>query len=166
MAILRGLTVVTDVTMVQSGLKRQVLGELGVPVWCGVHDPETHLLSREAGITRSAAGIRRAYEKFGNGCIVAIGDAPTAIFETVRLIRERHWRPGLVVGLPVGFVGTRESKAALRACLRVPRITNAGTRGGSPWASSVVNALMIEAQNRLAAVATTEVGPARPRTKA
>jgi len=47
-------------------------------------------------------------------------------------------------------VGTRESKAALRACLSVPRITNAGTRGGSPWASSVVNALMIQAQNRLA----------------
>ncbi|UBV44394.1 precorrin-8X methylmutase (plasmid) [Deinococcus taeanensis] len=153
MAILRGLTVVTDVTMVQSGLKRQVLAELNVPVWCGVHDPETHLLSREAGITRSAAGIRRAFEKFGNDCVVAIGDAPTAIFEAVRLIRERHWRPGLVIGLPVGFVGTRESKAALRQCLSVPRITNVGTRGGSPWASSVVNALMIEAQNRLAASA-------------
>ncbi|GAA5514184.1 hypothetical protein Dcar01_02937 [Deinococcus carri] len=158
MAILRGLTVVTDVTMVQSGLKREVLRTLNVSVWCGVHDPETHLLSREAGITRSAAGIRRAYEKFGNDCIVAIGDAPTAIFETVRLIRERHWRPGLVVGLPVGFVGTRESKAALRACLSVPRLTNAGTRGGSPWASSVVNALMIEAQNRLAAVAAAPAG--------
>ncbi|WP_102126840.1 precorrin-8X methylmutase [Deinococcus planocerae] len=158
MAILRGLTVVTDVTMVQSGLKRQLLAELGVQVWCGVHDAETHLLSREAGITRSAAGIRRAYEKFGNDCIVAIGDAPTAIFETVRLIRERRWRPGLVIGLPVGFVGTRESKAALRACLSVPRVTNAGTRGGSPWASSVVNALMIEAQNRLAAVSAAGAG--------
>lgn len=157
-AILRGLTVVTDVTMVQSGLKREVLRTLGVPVWCGVHDPETHLLSRETGLTRSAAGIRRAFEKFGNDCIVAIGDAPTAIFEAVRLIEERHWRPGLVIGLPVGFVGTRESKAALRACLRVPRITNAGTRGGSPWASSVVNALMIEAQNRLAAVSAAGAG--------
>ncbi|WP_034386165.1 precorrin-8X methylmutase [Deinococcus sp. YIM 77859] len=152
-ALLRGLTIVTDVTMVQSGLKRELLGRLALTVWCGVHDPETHLLSRQAGITRSAAGIRRAYEKFGNDCIVAIGDAPTAIFEAVRLIEERRWRPGLVIGLPVGFVGTRESKAALRACLRVPRITNAGTRGGSPWASSVVNALLIEAQNRLAAAA-------------
>lgn len=149
-AVLRGLTVVTDVTMVSSGLKREVLKTLDVPVWCGVHDPETHLLSREAGITRSAAGVWRAFERFGNDCILAIGDAPTAIFEANRLIRERHWRPALVIGLPVGFVGTRESKAALRACLSVPRITNAGTRGGSPWASSVVNALMIQAQNRLA----------------
>ncbi|WP_291423216.1 precorrin-8X methylmutase [Deinococcus sp.] len=163
-AILRGLTVVTDVTMVQSGLKREVLARLGVQVWCGVHDTETHLLSAEAGMTRSAAGIRRAYEKFGNDCIVAIGDAPTAIFEAVRLIRERRWRPGLVIGLPVGFVGTVESKAALRAALSVPRITNAGYRGGSPWASSVVNACMIEAQNRLAAL--TQPGNAGQTTSA
>ncbi|KQR18774.1 precorrin-8X methylmutase [Deinococcus sp. Leaf326] len=161
MAILRGLTVVTDVTMVQSGLKRQNLRDLGVNVWCGVHDPETHLMSQETGLTRSASGIRRAYERFGNDCIVAIGDAPTAIFEAVRLIRERHWRPGLVIGLPVGFVGTQESKAALRGCLSVPRITNAGTRGGSPWASSVVNALMIEAQNRLAAVSAAQAEAAQ-----
>jgi len=50
-----------------------------------------------------------------------------------------------VIGLPVGFVGTRESKDELRRCLQVPRITNSGTRGGSPWAASVVNALMIDA---------------------
>lgn len=157
MAMLRGLTVVTDVTMVQTGLKREVIARLGVPTWCGVHDPETHLLSRELGLTRSAAGIRRAYEKFGNDCVVAIGDAPTAIFETVRLIRERHWRPGLVVGLPVGFVGTVESKTALRRCLSVPRITNSGYRGGSPWASSVVNSCLIAAQNRLAELTATKV---------
>lgn len=149
-AMLRGLTVVTDVTMVQTGLKREVISRLGVPTWCGVHDPETHLLSRELGLTRSAAGMRRAYEKFGNDCILAIGDAPTAIFEAVRLIRERHWRPGLVIGLPVGFVGTEESKKSLKTCLSVPRITNSGFRGGSPWASSVVNSCLIEAQNRLA----------------
>ncbi len=149
-ALLRGLTVVTDVTMVQSGLKREVLARVGVSAWCGVHDTETYLLAQQTGLTRSAAGIRRAYEKFGNDCIVAIGDAPTAIFEAVRLIKERQWRPGLVIGLPVGFVGTQESKAALRSCLSVPRITNQGFRGGSPWASSVVNACLIEAQNRLA----------------
>ena len=155
---LGGKTVVTDVTMVQSGLKRELVSELGVKVWCGVHDPESFLLQREEGITRSAAGIRRAWQKFGNDCILAIGDAPTAIAEAVRLIREQRWRPALVIGLPVGFVGTQESKAALRACLQVPRITNAGTRGGSPWASSVVNALMIEVKNRLAAAEDTGGG--------
>ena len=155
-AILGGKTVVTDVTMVQSGLKRELVNELGVRVWCGVHDPESFLLQQEEGITRSAAGVRRAWQKFGNDCILAIGDAPTAIAEAVRLIREQRWRPALVIGLPVGFVGTQESKAALRSCLQVPRITNSGTRGGSPWASSVVNSVMIEVKNRLAGASATQ----------
>jgi len=149
-AILRCKRVVTDVTMVQTGLKRALVEQLGVETWCGVHDRETHLMAEAHGITRSAAGIRRAFEKFGNDVVLAIGDAPTAIVEAVRLIREHGWRPQLVIGLPVGFVGTRESKDALRRCLQVPRITNSGTRGGSPWAASVVNALMIDAVNQLA----------------
>ncbi|WP_245615781.1 precorrin-8X methylmutase [Andreprevotia chitinilytica] len=144
-ALLRCRRIVTDVTMVQTGLKRAVLDQLGVETWCGVHDRETHLLATAHGITRSAAGIRRAWEKFGNDVVVAIGDAPTAIMEVVRLVREHGWRPQLVVGLPVGFVGTRECKEELQRLLQVPRITNRGTRGGSPWAASAINALMIAA---------------------
>jgi precorrin-8X/cobalt-precorrin-8 methylmutase len=150
-SLLRCKRVVTDVTMVQTGLKRALLEQLGIETWCGVHDRETALMAQAQGITRSAAGIRRAWEKFGNDVIVAIGDAPTAIVETTRLIREHGWRPQLVIGLPVGFVGTRESKDDLRRCMQVPRITNSGTRGGSPWAATVVNALMIDALNQLAA---------------
>jgi len=149
-ALLRCRRVVTDVTMVSSGLKRALLEQLEIEVWCGVHDRETHMLSSSAGITRSAAGIRRAWEKWGNDIILAIGDAPTAILEATRLIRDAGWRPQLVIGLPVGFVGTRESKDELRRCLQVPRITNSGTRGGSPWAASVVNAIMIGAVDYLA----------------
>jgi precorrin-8X/cobalt-precorrin-8 methylmutase len=149
-ALLRCRRIVTDVTMVASGLKRSLLQELGIDVWCGVHDRETHVLSENAGITRSAAGIRRAWEKWGNDIVLAIGDAPTALVETTRLIREVGWRPQLVIGLPVGFVGTRESKDELRRCLQIPRITNSGTRGGSPWAASVVNAMMIGAVDYLA----------------
>ncbi|RXZ32519.1 hypothetical protein D9O50_17080 [Oxalobacteraceae bacterium CAVE-383] len=148
-ALLRCKRVVTDVTMVQTGLKRALLEQLGIDTWCSVHDRETHLISQAQGITRSAAGIRRAWEKFGNDIVLAIGDAPTAIMEATRLIREHGWRPQLVIGLPVGFVGTRESKDDLRRCLQVPRITNAGTRGGSPWAASVVNGLMIDAVTQL-----------------
>jgi precorrin-8X/cobalt-precorrin-8 methylmutase len=144
-ALLRCRRVVTDVTMVASGLKRALLQQLDIDVWCGVHDRETHVLAQNAGITRSAASIRRAWEKWGNDVIVAIGDAPTAIAETTRLVRELGWRPQVVIGLPVGFVGTRECKDELRRCLQVPRITNSGTRGGSPWAASVVNAMMIGA---------------------
>jgi precorrin-8X/cobalt-precorrin-8 methylmutase len=149
-ALLRCKRVVTDVTMVQTGLKRALLEQLGIDTWCGVHDRETHLMSESLGITRSAAGIRRGFEKWGNDVVVAIGDAPTAIAEAVRLIRDHGWRPQLVIGLPVGFVGTRETKELLRRCLQVPRITNSGTRGGSPWAASVVNGMMIDAVNMLA----------------
>jgi precorrin isomerase/sirohydrochlorin ferrochelatase len=149
-ALLRCRRIVTDVTMVASGLKRSLLQQLDIDVWCGVHDRETHMLSENAGITRSAAGMRRAWEKWGNDIVLAIGDAPTAIAETTRLVRELGWRPQLVIGLPVGFVGTRESKDELRRCLQVPRITNSGTRGGSPWAASVVNAMMIGAVDYLA----------------
>ena len=149
-ALLRCKRVVADVTMVQTGLKRALLEQLGIQTWCGVHDRETHLMAQTLGITRSAAGIRRAWEKFGNDMVLAIGDAPTAILEATRLIREHGWRPQLVIGLPVGFVGTRESKEDLRRCLQVPRITNSGTRGGSPWAATVINALMIDAVNQLA----------------
>jgi precorrin-8X/cobalt-precorrin-8 methylmutase len=149
-ALLRCKRVITDVTMVQSGLKRALLTQLGIETWCGVHDRETQLMAQMEGITRSAAGIRRAWEKFGNDIVLAIGDAPTALMEATRLIREYGWRPQLVIGLPVGFVGTHESKDGLRRCLQVPRITNSGTRGGSPWAATVVNALMIEAVNWLA----------------
>ncbi len=150
LALLRCRRIITDVTMVQTGLKRVLLQQLAIDTWCGVHDRESHLLAEKYQITRSAAGMRRGFEKFGNDVVIAIGDAPTAIIETIRLIREHGWRPQLVVGLPVGFIGTRESKQALRRCLQVPRITNSGTRGGSPWAASVINGLMIDAINQIA----------------
>ena len=143
--------VVTDVTMVQSGLRRTLLRQLSVEVVCHVHDEETKLLAEANSLTRSAAGIRRAWMQHGNNLIVAIGDAPTAVEEAVRLVNEQQWRPHLIIGLPVGFVGTRECKEALRRCLRVPRITNRGTRGGSPWAAAVINAMLIRVANQLAA---------------
>ena len=142
--------VVTDVTMVQSGLRRVLLQQLSIESICFVHDEETRLLAEAAGLTRSAAGIRRAWMQFGNDVILAIGDAPTAVEEAVRLVNEQQWRPHLIIGLPVGFVGTRECKENLRRCLRVPRITNSGTRGGSPWAAAVVNAMLIRLANQLA----------------
>jgi precorrin-8X/cobalt-precorrin-8 methylmutase len=148
-ALSRRVPIVTDVSMVQSGLRRALLQSLGIPTVCTVHDEETRLLAESAGITRSAAGIRRAWNQFGNDLLLAIGDAPTAVEEAVRLVVEQHWRPHLIIGLPVGFVGTRECKKKLRSCLRVPRITNRGTRGGSPWAAAVVNAMLIQAANQV-----------------
>ncbi|MES2309359.1 MAG: precorrin-8X methylmutase [Verrucomicrobiota bacterium] len=146
-ALQSGAMILTDVTMVQSGLRRTLLDTFGLQTFCAVHDEETRLLAQAHQITRSAAGIRLAWEKFGNNVIVAIGDAPTAVEEAIRLVKEHQWRPHLIIGLPVGFVGTRECKENLRRCLNVARVTNRGTRGGSPWASSVINALLIEYAN-------------------
>lgn len=147
--LLDGAIIVTDVTMVQSGLKRSLLSSLKLTTSCLVHDPETHLLAEASGLTRSAAGIRRAFLQHQNEPIIlAIGDAPTAIREALRLIQQEQWQPRLVIGLPVGFVGTCESKQELQECQLVPRITNQGTRGGSNWAAAVVNALMIQAWNQ------------------
>lgn len=162
LALVRGMRIVTDVTMVESGLKRSSLATLGVSTFCGVHAPEAAVLAEQHGITRSAAGIRIAFDRFGDEVLLAIGDAPTALLETVRLMREHAWRPQLVIGLPVGFVGTEESKQALRRCMYVPRITNQGTRGGSPWAAAAVNALMIQAVNHLAETAARELQQEAP----
>lgn len=151
-ALQKGACLVTDVTMVQSGLKRALLDQLRLNVFCGVHDEETRVMADSFKITRSAAGIRRAWQRYGNNVVVAIGDAPTAIEETVRLVNEQQWRPHLIIGLPVGFVGTAECKEKLRRCLNVPRVTNKGTRGGSPWAAATVNALMIQCVNQMAEI--------------
>jgi precorrin-8X/cobalt-precorrin-8 methylmutase len=148
-ALLDGAVIVTDVTMVLSGLKRSLLSSLELTASCLVHDPETHLLAKASGLTRSAAGIRRAFLRHKNDhVILVIGDAPTAIRETLQLIQQKQWQPKLVIGLPVGFVGTHESKQELQECQLVPRITNQGTRGGSNWAAAVINALMIQAWNQ------------------
>ena len=144
-ALTRRVPIVTDVTMVQSGLRRGLLQRLRLRTVCTVHDEETRLIAESENITRSAAGIRRAWNRFGNNLLIAIGDAPTAVEEALRLVAEQNWRPHLIIGVPVGFVGTRESKEKLRSCLRVPRITNRGTRGGSPWAAAIVNAMLIQA---------------------
>ena len=136
--------------MVLSGLQRALLQKLGVETWCGVHEEETALLAQAAGLTRSAAWIRRARQLWGDSLVLSIGDAPSAVAEATRLVLNDSWRPLLIVGLPVGFVGTRESKEGLRKLDGITRITNSGTRGGSPWAAAVINALMIEAVNRLA----------------
>ena len=147
-ALSQRLPIITDVVMVQSGLRRTLLDCFGLTTICAVHDEETRLLAEASGITRSAAGIRRAWMQFGNNLILAIGDAPTAVEEAVRLVDTHSWRPHLIIGLPVGFVGTESCKEKLRQCLRVPRITNRGTRGGSPWAAAVMNAMLIRLANQ------------------
>jgi precorrin-8X/cobalt-precorrin-8 methylmutase len=96
--------------------------------------------AKKAGITRSMMCMREAIKDCNNQ-IFAIGNAPTALFELIRLVREGAVNPALIIGTPVGFVGARESKLELEK-LNVPFITLRGKKGGSAVAASVVNALL------------------------
>ena len=129
-ALRDGAPVVTDVGMVAAGITaRETL--------CFVSDPRAKELAEERGITRSAAGFRIVAEEVGDGAVWAIGNAPTALFELLRLETE----PALVIGLPVGFVGATESKEELIES-GLPAIVNRGRKGGSAVAAAALNALI------------------------
>jgi precorrin-8X/cobalt-precorrin-8 methylmutase len=133
-ALLAGAPVVTDVTMVGAGITRR---DLVGAVVCKVADPDVAELAASFGITRSAAAVRLAFAEVGRGAVWVVGNAPTALFELLALDVE----PALVVGLPVGFVGAAESKAALRDS-GLPQLSNVSAKGGSPLAAAAVNALL------------------------
>jgi precorrin-8X/cobalt-precorrin-8 methylmutase len=129
-ALRREAPIVTDVGMVAAGIT-------GRETHCFVSDPRTRGLSESPGITRSAAGFRLAADEVGRGAIWVVGNAPTALFELLN----PNVAPALVVGLPVGFVGAAESKAAL-ATSGLPAVTNRGPKGGSAVAAAALNALI------------------------
>jgi precorrin-8X/cobalt-precorrin-8 methylmutase len=146
-AIRRGRGMVTDTTMALAGISKPRLERFGISASCFVADPDVAREAGAQGITRSILAMRKGAADSGNGLYV-VGNAPTALFELVRLIRE-GLRPDLIVGLPVGFVGAAESKEMLlqeAAGFGVPFITNCGRKGGSNIAAAVVNALLILAE--------------------
>lgn len=134
-ALMADAPIVADAHMVAAGItSREVI--------CRVADPRAYRLAETAGITRSAAAIRLAYEQVGPGAVWVIGNAPTALFEVVE--RGAELAPALVVGLPVGFVGAVDAKAALRRS-GLPSVSNRGEKGGSAVAAAAVNALLYAA---------------------
>ena len=140
-ALKAGAHIYTDVEMVRTGINKKKLASFGGEVHCLVADPEIAAEAKALGITRSMVAMRR-FGKDLDGSIVAIGNAPTALFEVLRLVREEGIRPACIVGIPVGFVGAAESKAELAENGIVPYITVEGTKGGSPIAAAAINALM------------------------
>ena len=145
-ALKRGVDIYTDVEMVRTGINKKKLASFGGTVHCLVADPDVAARAKAEGITRSMVAMR-TFGKDMDGSIVAIGNAPTALFEVLRLVREEGIRPACIVGIPVGFVGAAESKAALAANDIVPYITVEGSKGGSPIAAAAVNALMYMIDN-------------------
>lgn len=141
-ALRAGCGVVTDVHMVRVGISATRLAALGGALYCFVDDEEVRVRAAAEGTTRSIQSMRIAAERgVLAGSIVAIGNAPTALYEVIRLVGEGV-RPALVVGVPVGFVDTAESKSALMEITTVPWIVTDGCKGGSTIAVAVVNALL------------------------
>jgi len=140
-ALRKGAHIYTDVEMVRTGINKKKLASFGGEVHCLVADPDVAVRAKQEGITRSMIAMRQ-FGKDLNGSIVAIGNAPTALFEVLRMVREEGIRPACIVGIPVGFVGAAESKAELAENGIIPYITVEGTKGGSPIAAAAVNAMM------------------------
>ncbi len=146
-ALKRGANIYTDVEMVRTGINKKAFGQYGGIIECRVADPEIAEIAKREGITRSMAAMR-AFGKELAGSIIAIGNAPTALFEVLRLAEEENILPAVVIGIPVGFVGAADSKKLLAENTLVPYVTVEGTKGGSPIAASVVNAIMYLLDNR------------------
>ncbi len=142
-AIKQGKPIMTDVNMVRVGLNSRLMNNFGLEGICLINDPEVVAESKQKGITRAMSAMSRG-AKDVNGGIIAIGNAPTALFTLCSMIKEGKTTPSLVVGTPVGFVGAAESKEML-VDVGVQYITIPGNRGGSTIAAAIVNALLLMA---------------------
>lgn len=143
-AIKKGKDIFVDSNMVKAGINRRMLSEFGGNVICLIDNKKIVQRSSEMNITRAILAVRE-YARSMKGGILAIGNAPTALFEICKLIRDGKSKPDLIIGVPVGFVGAAQAKRELRG-LRVPYITNRGRKGGSSVAAAIVNALLILAK--------------------
>ena len=142
-ALEAGAPILCDAGMVAAGIIRRRL-PAGNEVVCTLQDPEVPELAARLGTTRSAAALELWRERL-DGAVVAIGNAPTALFRLLELVEEGAGRPAAVVGVPVGFVGAAESKDALAAHpSRLEHLVVRGRRGGSAMAVAAVNAMASE----------------------
>jgi precorrin-8X/cobalt-precorrin-8 methylmutase len=144
-ALAAGAPVLCDSSMVAAGITRSRLPARN-DVLCTLRDPRTPGLAAQLGTTRTAASVELWRDRL-DGALVAVGNAPTALFHLLELVAAGAPRPAAVVGVPVGFVGAAESKAALaQHPLGLPFLVVHGRRGGSAIASAAVNALASPAE--------------------
>jgi precorrin-8X/cobalt-precorrin-8 methylmutase len=139
-ALLAGAPVLCDAEMVSRGVTAARLPAKN-EVICTLRDPQTAEIAKEIGNTRSAAAMRLWGDRLG-GAVVAIGNAPTALFYLLEMLRDGAPRPAAIVGMPVGFVGAAESKEALaESGLGIPYAIVRGRMGGSAMTAAAINAL-------------------------
>lgn len=147
-ALKRKRPVITDTTMIQSGLNKRVLQKEGIECDCLIRDPEAVALAKAEGITRSMAALRCALQRYREPILI-VGNAPTTLFQLEQMVEDGECPPACVVGVPVGFVGAAESKESVRA-LGVPYIVTRGRKGGSTVAVAIVNAILYELYGNVA----------------
>jgi precorrin-8X/cobalt-precorrin-8 methylmutase len=141
-ALKAGAPILCDSNMVAHGVTRERLPANNAVV-CTLAHPAVPGLAAKIGNTRSAAALELWRERM-NGAVVAIGNAPTALFRLLELLDAGAPRPAAIIGMPVGFVGAAESKEALRADGRVPFVIVTGRKGGSAMAAASINAIASE----------------------
>ena len=134
-------TIVTDVTMVTSGIRKGALQRLGIEAKCYLSDPRVAEMASSQDITRTQAGIRLAVEEHPD-TLFAFGNAPTALMELCDLIRKGKAHPAGIIAAPVGFVHVRESKHMAKPFKDIPKIIIEGRKGGSNLAATLCNAIL------------------------
>lgn len=139
-AIKNGMNILVDVQMVEAGINKRLLQRWGGKVICRIQDAR-HGIQDKENKTRVEIAIDMAVKDSSNIGIIVIGNAPTALYRTMKLIRNGACMPDLVIGVPVGFVKAVESKEVLLH-MKYPFITSLGRKGGSPVAAAIVNALL------------------------
>jgi len=138
-AIRNKCAIVGDSNIVLAGLNKKNLHDFEIKTICHISDPAIANEAKQFNKTRAEVSMRKAVNDINNG-IVVIGNAPTALYDVVKMVRENIVKPALIIGIPVGFVSSLESKVELLN-LNVPYITNKGRKGGSTVAASIINAL-------------------------
>jgi precorrin-8X/cobalt-precorrin-8 methylmutase len=142
-ALRGGCHVIADVKMILAGLNEDRLAAYGCTTHCFISDEDVIATAKAANSTRAIEAMRKAH-KLGllDGAVVAIGNAPTALIEVARLVREENAKPALVIGVPVGFVSAAESKEIALAS-PAPYIVARGRKGGSTIAVAIIHALLL-----------------------
>ncbi|NOZ52996.1 MAG: precorrin-8X methylmutase [Gammaproteobacteria bacterium] len=146
-AITSGANIVADVEMICVGLSQPRLAHFGVRTHHFIADADVIRQAKSDNTTRAVQAMRKAQQlTLLDGSITAIGNAPTALLEVVRLIREEQLRPALIVGMPVGFVSAAESKAVVSELRDIPWIITHGRKGGSTLVVAAIHALLALAE--------------------
>jgi precorrin-8X/cobalt-precorrin-8 methylmutase len=138
-ALEAGAPVLCDSKMVSNGITRTRLPRAN-DIICTLDAPQVPALAARLGTTRTAAAMELWRDRLG-GAVVAIGNAPTALFRLLELLDDGAPPPACIIGMPVGFVGAAESKAALIADARIPYLCIRGRKGGSAMTAATINAL-------------------------